>query len=81
MDIVDTKPLPVIHYAIDVAYHPNHLGHVMVDGRIQDRRRSLVTRYRSTKHAASRRRTSYLPGGFEFSSDQGRAKNGYPHQE
>jgi hypothetical protein len=52
MDIVDTEALPVFHYAVEVAYYPDNLGHMMVDSRIQHRRCCLVVLTRSTMRAA-----------------------------
>src|SRR5258708_16643790 len=52
MDIVDTEALPVFHYAVEVAYHPDNLRHMMVDSRIQHRRCCLGVLSRSTKRAA-----------------------------
>ncbi len=80
MDMADAQALPVIDYPVDIAYHPDHLGYMMIDGGIQHRRHCLVSHYRSTKRAAPRRRASYSPGGFESSGGQGYAKNGRPSQ-
>ena len=35
MDVVHTQALPVIHHAVEIADHPNHLRNMMVDGRIE----------------------------------------------
>jgi len=56
MDIVDTEALPVLDYTVEVAYDPDNLCHMMVDGRIQPRRCCLAALSRSTKRGALRRR-------------------------
>ncbi len=38
MDVVNPQALPVVHYPVEIAHHPNELRNMMVDGRIEPRR-------------------------------------------